>query len=715
MLEHQAWRRFLPDLPPPEFCDPALVVRQALPALRPLRRINVPDWAEAERYLSGTTFQGRWRNDFAPYMTEPSAQITSRKYSAVGFAGPARTAKSESLVLNTIGHGIACKPRDMLVVCQTQESARQFSERKLAPMLRANPPLSGKQMSGRGSDNLHEKKFAGGMDLQIRWPVIGNFSQNEYFTVLMTDYDRFPDDIDGEGDGFFLARKRVQHAGSLGMVVVESSPGRPIERDDWTPATVHEAPPCGGILGIFNQGTRGKFYWRCPHCGDWFQPLFERLHWETKDSPVESARTAVMICASGCVIGADWKSRLNAAGKWLHETAAGDAVCEIDDPTVRDTETVSYWCEGPVAAMQSWSQLVSRYLDGKAEFDERGDEKSLKATINLDQGRPHLPMIRVVGDGLVSDALKAAAERYPLGFAPEGTRFITLQVDVQENRFVVSAEAWGHELEHWLIDRYDIVQPPEDGARRAIDPGRYKEDWLAVKRLLDKPYPVTGSGGLALLPRALIVDSAGAAGVTANAYAFYRDMRKAGLGARVFLSKGKGGLDRQRVLYAAPEKVLGTRLKRRTDLRIVQLGTDLIKDEVALTLTRKLPGPNAYHLPSALSDNVFGEFCAEVRTEKGWRERKSGLRNESLDLAVMARGLVIVLKAEKINWQAPPAWAGNLASNPYAVRLGEFAPTAAPSATAASINAAPVAAPAATPVPRKRAATTITRSKFLSR
>src|SRR5690606_29345378 len=227
----------------------------------------------------------------------------------------------------------------------------------------------GRQLTARGPDNIREKKVAGGMDLQIRWTVIGYVSQNEYFTVLLTDYDRFPDDVDGEGSAYVLARKRVQHAGSLGVVVAESSPGGPIERDDWEPATPHEAPPCGGILGLFNEGTRGKFYWRCPHCGDWFQPLFDRLHWETRSTSAESARTVFMACESGCVIGPDRKAELNSGGKWLHETGDGEGVCELDDSAIRDTETASWWCEGPVAAMQSWSQLVARFLDARSAFE----------------------------------------------------------------------------------------------------------------------------------------------------------------------------------------------------------------------------------------------------------------------------------------------------------------------------------------------------------
>ena len=129
---------------------------------------------------------------------------------------------------------------------QETTSDASLAEALRVAQLRANPQLQRLQQTGRGADNIHTKKFAGGMDLQIRWPVIGNFSQNEYFTVLLTDRDRMPDDVDGEGDPFMLARKRVQHAGSLGMVVSESSPGRPIERDE----LVQEAADRAWVLFI---------------------------------------------------------------------------------------------------------------------------------------------------------------------------------------------------------------------------------------------------------------------------------------------------------------------------------------------------------------------------------------------------------------------------------------------------------------------------------
>lgn len=661
---------YLGPLSVPSYPDPGKLLVEALPALRPPRRITVPDWAEQDRRLRTPTYNGPWRNSFAPYMVEPARMTTSRKYRAVCFCGPARAVKSDALVLNVLGHRVVCMPRFMKIICPTQDAARAFSREKIAPMMRATPAVQERLAKVRNADNLHDKLFEGGMSLRIAWPVIGELSMLDIPDMVVTDYDRIPDNIDGEGSLFDLALKRTQTFGSLGMGIFESSPGRPVLDPEWKPATQHEAPPCTGILSIFNRGTRGKIYWQCPHCHEPFEPLFGALRYERKASPGESAKTVAMVCPNGHVIGPDRKQALNAGCFWLHETNDGE-LADIDDASVRDTDTVSYWCEGPVAAMQSWEQLVLRYEQAVEEFERTGDEESLKGTVTLDQGRPYLPRSISLGDGIEEAALKALSKPYPLGVAPAETRFLTVAVDVQSHRFVVHVDAWGPGLERWLIDRVEIAMPPEDApgaGKRSIDPARYFEDWHVLPPLLETAYRVTDSE-FGLRPVAMIIDSGGTAGVTEKAYQFYRDQRAAGNGRRVFLNKGQGGLDRDRARHGEPEKILQKKRGKRSDIRLIYSGTDKLKDEVTLALTRKEPGPTAFHLSDRLDDRVFAEFCAEIRTAKGWERKKAGLPNEALDLGVYGKALVIVLKGERIDWSKPPAWAAPMEENSFASRI----------------------------------------------
>lgn len=667
--------RYLGPLQPPRYCDEATVIAESLPALRPPRRIDVPTWAQGFRKLRTPTYVGSWQNEAVPYLIEPARMMTSRKYNAVIMVMPARTGKTDALVLNAFGHRVCAMPRDMLIVAPTRDTAREFSLTKLAPMIRTTPAVAERQRRGRGADNIFDKLFDGGMRLRMAWPVAGQLSMVDIPDVILTDYDRMPDDVDEEGTPFDLGRKRTQTYGSLGITCAESSPGRPVHVDDWEPTTPHEAPPCDGILGIYNSGTRGQFYWTCPQCATRFRPTFDRLRWEKGDSNGETAKTAAMICPQGCVIGHDRKTALNRSGVWLHETAGGDLV-EIGEAAIRDTDIVSYWAEGPIAAFQSWEQLVLRFLDATDNYRSTGDETRLKSTITLDQGRPFFERKVSLGDGISQDLLQSLAIDYPLGRAPRQTRFLTIAVDVQPNRFVVQVDAWGVDLERWLIDRFDVAVPPADSpgafgdsgtVLRAIDPPRYKEDWRALDELLNRSWPVAEID-LQIKARAMIVDMHGADGTTANAYAFYRRMKRERLQHRVFLQRGRGGVDRERAVFRQLEKIEGPKRRRRSDIFAIETGTDPLKDEIAVSLTRPDGGPNAYHLPAGLGDEVFAEFCAEVRTPKGWREKRGGIRNEALDLAVYGRALAIVLKAEKIDWSAPQPWASAVESNSYAVK-----------------------------------------------
>ncbi|MFT6659710.1 terminase gpA endonuclease subunit [Maritalea sp.] len=667
---------YLPPMPPPRFASGIEVIEDALASLAPHSRIDVPTWAEQDRKIKSAAYTGAWDNNTVPHLVEPMRMTTSRRFEAVVFVGPARSIKSEALILNTIGQRIVCMPRDMLVVCSSQKMAKLFSTAKLDKLVSGSPAVNERKGSGRGSDNLYEKKFKGGMNIQIAWPVADYFSMIDWPDVLLTDYDRMPDDVDEEGSPFDLSIKRTQSFYSTGMAVAEGSPSRPQLDADWKASTPHEAPPTTGLLSLFNMGSRGKLYWPCPECGDWFQPLTEYLKWEDRGDPGKSAETVYMGCPEcGGVIEPDRKDGLNRKSKWLHESSNG-ALVDIDSEDIRGDGIASYHHEGPAAVLQSWKQIVSRQLQAEDHFKRTGDETKLKTTANIDQGKCYLPKALLAENAMSVDLLKKLSENYPLGIAPAGTRFVTIQVDVQPKKFAVSWDAWMEDLERYTIDRIDIVKPPEGapaGAdKRGIDPPRYIEDWEALQELIDKPIEVAGSG-CELLPRAMIVDSGGAPGTTANAYKFLRKMRSRGYANRFFIAKGQGGFERDRAQHREPEKVLGAKRKETTDIRIVFVGTDKLKDEVTMALTRKESGPGKHHLSSHLEDRVFEELCAEQRLDKGWAKIVKSQPNEQIDLAVYGKALVIVLKAETFDWSSPPAWAAPIESNSFASLIGTSA------------------------------------------
>ena len=675
------YRRDRGQLPP--YASAWGCVLDALPALGPAQRISVPAAAAKYRTVDAPGYRGPWVNETAPYMVEPAEMMTSRRYPGVIFVGPARTLKTDALLVNTVAHRVIAQPRDMLIVHMSKTTARKFSMQTIGKLIRDNPEIRKRLSQGRSSDNIYDKRFAGGMLLSIGYPVIDQVSGSTYSDVLLTDFDRMPDDIGGEGSLWTLAKKRAESAGSLGKAMAESSPGRPLLDADWKPTTPHEPPPTTGILALYGQGTRGRLYCPCPQCEELFEPRFEQLHYPAGASPVEAGEQVVLVCPEcGYPITPDLKNELVANSRWLHETAEARIV-EIEgkkkrigltsiEGNVRPSTIASYWMFGPMARFQTWPKLVTEYLQAQDIFDRTGDEQPLKTTVNVDQGNAYRPKALAAASLMTAAELKKRAVSIAGKLAPAGTRFITIQVDVQSHRFVVQVDAWGVDLERWMIDRFELFTPP-DTEERALDPARYAKDWDVLFGLLDRVYEVEGTG-YALAPAFVVSDSAGEPGVTTNAYAFWRRAKKRKLGQRIMLVRGnhvKHGLpeNQRRAFQAFPEKSTENGKTTQLDVPVIWVGTDVLKDEISAALTRDEYGMGAYRVLDRLDENVFDELAAESWTPKGWVKRPGQKRNEALDLSVYGKAVVLIKGGEKIDWKDPVDWAAPMERNAYAVLI----------------------------------------------
>ncbi|MEG6112986.1 phage terminase large subunit family protein, partial [Enterobacter hormaechei] len=85
----------------------------------------------------------------------------------------------------------------------------EHSKKRLARTFRVSPEVAKRLSPLRNDNNVHDRTFLAGNYLKIGWPSINIMSSSDFKCVALTDYDRFPEDIDGEGDGFTLASKRT--------------------------------------------------------------------------------------------------------------------------------------------------------------------------------------------------------------------------------------------------------------------------------------------------------------------------------------------------------------------------------------------------------------------------------------------------------------------------------------------------------------------------
>lgn len=654
--------------------------------LKPPRRMKVSEAvAEYMRVPVGGGNSVKWDENTAPYILEPMNCLNSREYDAVVFVGPARTGKTVGLIDGWITYSIICDPSDFLLVQLTQEKASEHSRKRLDRTFRCSPEIA-KRLSPRKNDNnVHDKYFRAGNLLKIGWPSINVLSSSDYKYVALTDYDRWPDDVDGEGDGFSLASKRTTTFMSAGMTLVESSPGKDIVDLKHHPKSTHEAPPTTGILSLYNRGDRRRFYWQCPSCSEWFEPSMANMIGYRDDTDYvkasENARLQCPHCQS--LVEPDKKRVLNIGGKWLKEGQTIDKNGVIHGEG-RNSRIASFWLEGPAAAYQTWAQLTYKLLTAEHEFEMTGSEETLKAVTNTDWGLPYLP--RSALEQRRSDELMERREETEKRTVPYGCRFLLAAVDVQggrNRRFVVQIVGYGENSERWLIDRYNIkssMRSNSDGESLPIDPSAYPEDWdLLISDVLNKQYRIDGLEGGFMPILAMAVDSGGEDGVTDNAYKFWRRCKRDGLSKRVYLVKGDSTKRQKLITRTYPDNTSRSdrHAKARGDVPLYLLQTDQLKDRISNALSRETVGANYIHFPAWLGEWFFDELTYEERGQDGkWRKPGKG-NNEAFDLFCYAHAIAILRGYERIKWgdeDNVPHWAKLPGSNPNVIRKETTAP-----------------------------------------
>ena len=626
-----------------------------------------------------------------PVETRPvrCIQVSDESHLFLAGEGMVPTHNTMGLLDGFISYAVTCDPGDTLIVQMTQEKAREYSKTRIDRAIRHSPAINALMSKTGHDDNTHDKLFRHGMWLKIGWPTVTQLSGSDYRYVLLTDYDRMPDDIDGEGSAYGLALKRTQTFISRGMCLVESSPGRVITDPNWQPTTLHEGPPCTGVVGIYNRSDRRRWYWPCPHCDEFFEakPGLDLFGYPEEDKLLEIVREAdldeiahqygKLICPHcGCLIDRYHKHAMNRKGKWVSDGQVIYANGTIEGDPMKST-IAGYWLGGVAAAYQSWHSLGIRYLQGLREYVLTGSELSLQNTVNTDQGLPYLSM-------LVRNAAKKSAglegrkdpdqERF---IVPDEARFVVSTVDVQGGQnasFVVQVSAVGQNLEQWPIDRFSIINSKRegvDGKPAPLDPAAYPEDWDLVTELVIKATYRTSDENREVKVKAIAIDTGGEDGVTDKAYEWYRRLRREGLHNNVMLVKGASTPAAPLIRESWVGAKRGNNATDKGDIPLYLLNTNLFKDAVTASLKRTVPGPAYIHMPGWLPKAFYEELKAEIRDGKGrWVKVKK--RNEAFDLLCYTRALCVRLGADRPEfWDAPPAWAKPLDENSLVITREE--------------------------------------------
>jgi phage terminase large subunit GpA-like protein len=642
--------------------------------LKPAEELTVSQAAEKYRYLNNAgAYVGKWLNHKVPAMVEPMDIFTSRKHSGMIFVGPAQCGKTDSLILNTLAYSIVCEPMDTMLVCPTMADGRDFSIRRIDRMHLHSQDIGSKLLPGADADNKFDKQYRNGMLFTIGWPTESQLAGKPIPRMVITDRDRMPDDIEGAGEVFDLASMRTTTFGSYAMTLAESSPSRQVTDMKWIARTPHEAPPCEGILKLYNRGDRRRWYWPCPHCDEFFEGTFDLLEWDAdlEGSNMEKAETTFMRCPH-CQgkIHPDERDSMQQWGVWLKDGQGIDKLGRVTGPSPR-TMIASFWLNGVAASFTTWRKLVNLFLDANDEYERTGSEEGLKKFYNNNLGLPYYP--KSMTDDLRSpEVLKGRSEKdLPERQVPEGVRFLVALCDVQKNMWVVQVFGIlpGQRFDTVLIDRFDVRKSKRtdpDGDALWVKPNAYLEDWDELtEHVIEKQYPLGDGSGRKMGIRFVGCDSGGKEGVTTMAYNFYRRLRDQNKHRRFILIKGDPSPNNPRTRISYPDSSRkDSKAGARGDIPVLMLNSNVLKDDLNGRLDCMEPGKGMYRTPDWLSDSFYSELCAEIRTPKGW-ENPAGERNEAWDLSYYCIGLCVseLLGIERLDWNSPPGWAAEWDKN----------------------------------------------------
>jgi phage terminase large subunit GpA-like protein len=642
--------------------------------------------------------------------------MTNLNHQVVAFAGPSRCGKS-FLGENFTVHAVVADPGDMAHYHGNESKSLKWSKKELQNIFDLCPDVNELILPGRENKTFSDVRFVNGMHIYSLPVTIQNLSQMTLRYALLNDLDQMPQDIASRGTPFELARKRTLIAGRRGLTFAESSPGLPMTDLSWVepaqavdtkgnalPFPSHIAPPCGGILDVYNQGDRRRWYWPCVQCGEFFNTRFRDLRCVDSNDDNEVIESAHVICPA-CqhpTYHVD-KPRMNAGGVWLREgqgiTAKGE---RFGNP--RRSVIASFHLFGPAAAFIGWGQLCLEYLAARRNYEATLDDEKLKSFANTGAGEVYIAP-KPQGLRLAEDIASHAYQGVRLGLAtggevpvlPEDSRFLVATVDPGVNKFDVQVHAvclpsmapdengrqippqprirvfdrFRIELSDRLDETAEVVEGIPIHNRLPIKPAVYEEDWRTlIDNVLLRTYPLPD--GRVMAVKTMGFDIGGNEANTTNSYQFFRWVRSKlpDLVNRIQPCRGERRENAPRTEIRHPESTKKHQMNAALgDIPVLFDNANRMKDEIDGLINRGMAGDDgvtfAHYLPKQFA-GYFQEIVGEYKDPNGkWLPVSKRQRVESWDLLRMCWALVtsterVGIRLNRIGgfpWDDPPNWA----------------------------------------------------------
>ena len=383
-------------------------IHKAVQVLRPVERVTVSKWAEANRVMpDSNSIPGPWRNSVTPYLVEIMDAFSDEMVEEIIFVKPTQVGGTSAME-NMLASAIAQDPAPAMCVYPSDDLAERTVESKLDPMIKSCKVLAAKY---RINDS---KKLALKFTDMVVYLTGANSPADLASTniryLFMDEVDKFPGASKKEADPVSLAKERTKTFFNR-KIFMASTP---------TLKTGH-------IWKAKEAADVEKHYFvPCPHCGAFIELKFAQIKWPSKEDVPENADRAEMatyVCQEcGCVITDQDKGKMLAAGRWK--------------PVRQKTQhpkSVAFWMNTLYSPFTRFSDIAREFMRSK------DDPELLHNFANSWLAEPW-------EDTKLKTNAEMVMERQtetPEWTLPPWTKLVTGGIDVQENCLYWTIRAWG--------------------------------------------------------------------------------------------------------------------------------------------------------------------------------------------------------------------------------------------------------------------------------
>lgn len=528
--------------------------------MKPSPRLTMLQFAEEHIVLSSddSANPGKYNSAHAVYQREILEAISDPSTSEVVLSLSSQVGKT-LIDLITIGYYSAIDPASIMYVTIDDALGLDFAKRRVAPLIRNSKLLTDTYKKlGVGGNTVTSKFFPGGSLTIASANIPSDLTSRPIRIVICDEVDKFTQNAKGMGSPLALVRQR-QVTFHNRKLILTSTPTR---------------ADTSIITKSFEAGTQARFYHQCPHCSDYFTPVWENVKWVVAEDDEPLFDTAALMCPHcACLIDDTIRQKSINNGKWIH--------------AYPDRRVKSFFLNALTSPFTSLSTLVEQYYESLSDINKRIQ------FVNEILGLPW------EDEGIRVDHIQFGdrLEKYTKDTLPNNILFATAGVDVQANRLEAVIYGWYNDYESYVIDRIIISGLPSEPTT-----------WKTLHHALQYTYKRQDNTPVKLLKTC--IDTGGFTEESGAFQQYVVDFVKKN--ARFNYVAVKGASTRQKTIIPQLKKSPGS---------IYLIDTIAAKDMIYDNLAKTTKGAGYMHFHHELDADFFNQLTSEEKV----KEVKNGI------------------------------------------------------------------------------------------